>query len=473
MTDDIQPAALSALLSAHVEPGIQCDAALRSAVGNGQETWFLDTHTAAGHSRKFVLRRSAVAGVLDDTDRAHEFATLAILQDHGLPTPRVYWLETEPSSLGRPFFVMDRLSGSPPAPRTDHEAAAIARDLGRRLAQLHLSGVPADDDTDAGAFTDREINRWRTRYAERRPAPVPIIGALLGWLAANRPDDSLDPVLLWGDAGPHNVLVEDGHVSALLDWELSHTGHPIEDLGAAVWACLGRYPQDSVIAGYEEESGTTVDRDVLAYYAVLGCVSRSVMQLAGVSAFTTGETNALNLGGLGLALPIANLVRAAEYARWPQGSGSSPAPESGEDELRLRPDVTETLSGVARFLSEDLLPATEAAYLRRGIKTAVALLDVSARRSREDGPRAQRLQVAVDDLFDRLAAAGVHPVDGRRDAAALEAAAIHVETDERFEQIRPEVRGVLVDGVRERASTLEAVVRLYGADVQPAPSFAR
>jgi hypothetical protein len=216
-----------------------------------------------------------------------------------------------------------------------------------------------------------------------------------------------------------------------------------------------------------------VDRDLVAYFAVLGCVSRSVMQLAGVSAFVHGETSALNLAGLGLALPVANLLRAAQYAGWPSVPGPAPAPEPGDDELRLRPDVAETLGGIARFLHDDVLPATDSAYLRRGLKTAVALLGVSVRRGREDPVRSDELRAHLDAVFDRLASAGVAEPGEAHDAAALERIAARVESDPACAGVRPDVRRALVTDLRTRAASLEAVVHLYGADVRPGEPFRR
>lgn len=472
-TDHLEPGIVTNLLAEHLDPGLRCETVVRGAVGNGQETWLIDAIDSAGSTRQYVLRRSAIAGVLDDTDRAHEFATLRALEGRGLPTPRAHWLETEPSSLQRPFFVMDRLPGRPPAPKSADEAAAIARDLGRRIAQLHVAALPAPEGEDVRTTTLREITRWKDRYLSRRVAPVPMISALLAWLEANLPPDGVAPLLLWGDAGPHNILVEDGQISALLDWELSHTGHPIEDLGAAVWACLGRYPQDDVIAGYEEVIDQPVDRDLLAYFAVLGCVSRSIMQLAGVDSFVRGETNALNLAGLGLTLPTANLRRAAVYAGWPEVSDEAMPPEPDEDAMRLRPDVTETLEGIARFLADDVLPDTGPAHLQRGLKTAVGLLRAAAQRDREEPFRRGELRARADALFDRLEAAGVVSAGGPRDVDALEAAAVLVESDARHLESRGDVRRTLLADLVVRASSVAGLTRLYGRDVQPGPSFRR
>jgi aminoglycoside phosphotransferase (APT) family kinase protein len=471
-SDRIEPAVVTALLAAHFDPSMRCEKVHRAAVGNGQETWLVDAVDGTGTTRQFVLRRSAIAGVLDDTDREHEFATLRAVEGYGLPTPRAHWLETEPSSLQRPFFVMDRLPGRPPAPKSTAEAASIARDLGRRVAQLHAAAIVVPGD-DAQTTTLREITRWKNRYLSRRVTAVPMIGALLAWLQTNLPTANVQPLLLWGDAGPHNILVEDGQISALLDWELSHVGHPIEDLGAAVWACLGRYPEDEVIAGYEEITGQRVDRDLLAYFAVLGCVSRTIMQLAGVDSFVRGESNALNLAGLGLTLPAANLRRAAVYAGWPEVNDHSMVVQSDEDEMRMRPDLTETLEGVARFLTQDVLPETGSAHLRRGLKTAVGLLQATAQRGREEPARRAELKARMDALFGRLEAAGVVDRGSPRDIDALETAAARVESEPTYVDSRADVRQTLLADLVVRASSLEGVTRLYGPDVLPGPRFSR
>ena len=472
----IDEATVTALLAAHLDPSLRCERVRRAAVGNGQETWLIDAVDAGGGAHPLVLRRSAPAGVLDDTDREHEFATLLALTGRGLPTPGVYWLEKSPEVLDRPFFVMDRLPGTPPAPRAADDAAAIAGDLGRKLARLHGLSLGSSDlavgvDGDVRTFTLREVDRWKQRYLQRRVSVVPVIGALLAWLEANAPAPANTPCLLWGDAGPHNVLVEGTTISAMLDWELSHIGDPMEDLGAAVWACLGRYPQDEVIAGYAEESGTPVDLDRVAYFAVLGCVSRSVMQLAGIDSFVHGQTNALNLAGLGLTLPIANLRRAAAYAGWPDAEVTIVPRREPADELRLRPDVSETLDGIARFLAEDVLPATEAAHLKRGLKTAVGLLRASGQRSREEPEERPVLDARLRAAMDKLSAAGLDLAGG--DAAALEAAAVRVELDPEFAAYRDDLRQDLLTDLVTRSAAVSELFALYGRDVTAGPPFAR
>ena len=118
---------------------------------------------------------------------------------------------------------------------------------------------------------------------------MPLLGALFGWLKAHVPEE-VAPALLWGDAGPHNLLVHEGRISALLDWELAHRGHPLEDLGAAQWACFGVLDPDEILAGYESVAGA-VDRDALRWFRCLANVTRSVMLLASNRAWVEGTVH--------------------------------------------------------------------------------------------------------------------------------------------------------------------------------------
>ena len=167
------------------------------------------------------------------------------------------------------------------------------------------------------------------RYEAVRPPGVPMLGALLAWLEGSAPREPAPAVLLWGDPGPHNVLVEGARVSALLDWELSHVGHPLDDLGAAVWACAGALDPELVVRGYEEAGGGPVDRGALAWFECLACVSRSVMLLAGNRAYAEGRTARPAIAGLGLELLASNLDRAARAAGWPQAPPAEAPPAAG------------------------------------------------------------------------------------------------------------------------------------------------
>ncbi|NIR34508.1 MAG: phosphotransferase, partial [Actinobacteria bacterium] len=107
------------------------------------------------------------------------------------------------------------------------------------------------------------------------------MGALFAWLESRVPEADRPVAVLWGDAGPHNALHVDGVVTGLLDWELSHLGDPLEDLGGAVWAVEAVADPELTIAAYEAESGRAVDRTALEWFTVFASVTRGVMLVNG------------------------------------------------------------------------------------------------------------------------------------------------------------------------------------------------
>jgi aminoglycoside phosphotransferase (APT) family kinase protein len=108
--DALTPEGLTPLLRERLGPEARCRSVVRGPLGNGQETWFVEVE-GAGPPGGLVLRRSAEGGTLPWTDRAAEFAVLRAVGPHGLPVPAALWLEDEPSSLGRAYFVMERAQG--------------------------------------------------------------------------------------------------------------------------------------------------------------------------------------------------------------------------------------------------------------------------------------------------------------------------------------------------------------------------
>ncbi|GAB2757711.1 phosphotransferase [Streptomyces bullii] len=52
------------------------------------------------------------------------------------------------------------------------------------------------------------------------------------------------PVLVHGDFGPHNVLLDPVtlQVAAVVDWEFAHLGEPVEDLAWCEWVVRTHHP---------------------------------------------------------------------------------------------------------------------------------------------------------------------------------------------------------------------------------------
>lgn len=444
----------TAVLRRHLDVDATCRQVDRGPIGNGQETWFLDVRTPDG-DRHLVLRRTAEAGPLEWTDRRQEAAAMAAAADQGLPVPRVHWaVGEEDSDLDAPYMVMDRAPGTPVSHAGGDERVALARDLATQLARLHAAAVPDPARRDAATATRDELQRWREHYERHRAAPLPLVDGLLACLETRLPDlGGTDAVLVWGDAGAHNALGADGRVTALLDWELAHAGHPLEDLGAAVWMeTEAGVPADVLVDAYAEASGRPVETAALDWFVALTCVTRSLMILVGAAAFVRGRTHATNLAGLGLYLPGRHLLRAAELLGWPAPSPAPDAPDAPPDDV-LRPRTDEIDDGVAAFLRDEVLPQVEDRRTRRGLKTSVALLQAAAVRARGEAAVTAQRTAATAALLDDLRA---HGLEG--DLATV---AVTVERDPAHDGLRPRMRRHLVDDLARQKALLTPLTALY------------
>jgi aminoglycoside phosphotransferase (APT) family kinase protein len=385
----------TAILRSHVDPGLEAMELTRGAVGNSQETWFVEAKARSGELRRLVVRRTAPAGVLAWTDREQEYAVLRALADHGLPVPAVLAVGVDE----RPFLVMERLPGAPPGRLTEGERRTLGRELGTLLARLHALdprelGVASDGS--AAEATLRQVRQYEGLYRSARPGPVPLLGALLAWAEQNVPREDRPQVVLWGDPGAHNLLVADGRITALLDWELTHVGDPMDDLGAAVWSCLRSFDPDDVVVGYEDVAGP-VDRGRLSYFVALACTTRSVMVVNGTAAWIDGLVTPPSNAALGLELLSLDLARGAHAAGW----GALPAGDGMPPDYPLRPDPAQTVRGVARWLLDDVAPAVGDRRLRQMAKRAAALLETTALRTpsapEKDADAAEREAVAAEE----------------------------------------------------------------------------
>lgn len=159
-----------------------------------------------------------------------------------VPIPEVVLEEPDPSWLGTPFFVMERVDGRVPPdvmPYTFEswvlDATEAQRDQLRRSSVALLADLHAiDGATERFAYLDVDrpgATAMRRQLADqaayyewaREGLRVPIIERTFAWLTEHHPDDEGEAVLCWGDSRIGNVLYQpDGFEPvAVLDWEMA------------------------------------------------------------------------------------------------------------------------------------------------------------------------------------------------------------------------------------------------------------
>jgi aminoglycoside phosphotransferase (APT) family kinase protein len=154
-----------------------------------------------------------------------------------------------------------------------HEAMEVARQFIGELAKLHnldpasleLEGFGP---IEAPAVTiQRRIAEMEAEHTAAGSAD-PFIVYGLEWLKRNVPDYAGPVVVVHGDAGPGNLLFENGRVNTVLDWELAHYGDPMEDFAwMSIRAIIQAWvPFPDILSEYERVSGIPVDLARIRFY---------------------------------------------------------------------------------------------------------------------------------------------------------------------------------------------------------------
>lgn len=293
-----------------------------------QENWAVDLTIEAGADRKtlqVVVRTDSPSGVQVSHPRAHEFALIKAAFDAGVTVPEPLWVCEDAGVIGKPFFAMSRVHGVTAGHKIVKDGTlgggprALARRLGMELARIH-SIRPPRRDLDflpdlAGVPALVLVETYR-KYLDHDPLPRPALEFGLRWLEINAPPRG-DIVLNHNDYRTGNYMVDAAGVSAILDWEFAGWGDPLVDIG---WFCAkcwrfgaddreagGIGDKEDFFAGYEAESGTTIDRTLVPYWEVMGTMRWAVIAIQQAERHTSGREQSLELALTGHIVPELEL----------------------------------------------------------------------------------------------------------------------------------------------------------------------
>lgn len=282
------------IAAAEGQPVTVADLAPISSVGNARDPWGFTARWADGREARCVMLVKAEAGQLE-TELGPEFHTLARLEGSGVPAPPALWLDEAGQAFGRAFFVTGWVPGTAETRslrQPEHHEAnrVVAHELAAAAARLHRVDVgpfihlPAA--TPATAAAD-QLALWRAQFERHRLEPHPGLVYCFEWLAARAPVAERVSVV-HGDLRFGNLLAHEGHLTALLDWEMVHLGDPIEDLGwvyREVWTPAAACPFEEFLAAYAEAGGVPYTAEHLRWWRIFGEVKHSVISLTATRSF--------------------------------------------------------------------------------------------------------------------------------------------------------------------------------------------
>jgi aminoglycoside phosphotransferase (APT) family kinase protein len=237
-----------------------------------------------------------------------EFPLLDLLWCAGLAVPQPIAVETQPTSLGRSFIIVNRLEGTAGdffsgLGNSAEVGAPFMLALARELAKLHrlpmemvADVVPRKDAPGIGGLR-QQIEGLRTRLSKLAARPNPLVELAFDWLLRNVALGCGASGLVHGDIRMHNLLADKGCLSGIIDWEVAHVGHPAEDLGyckAMVEQCL---EWEQFVRAYLDHGGPGAGADpgAVAFFGLLNpAVRNTVFTSVPAGEFISGRNLSMN-----------------------------------------------------------------------------------------------------------------------------------------------------------------------------------
>jgi aminoglycoside phosphotransferase (APT) family kinase protein len=404
----------------------------RLSAGASRETWAVD---AGG--RGLILRRDPPESP-DFAGMAREAECFRACARAGVPVPALLAYGDGTDGIGSPYLLMERVEGETLPRRLlggDRWAAVrpkLVHQFGAVLGRIH-----ALDPAELPLLEEREdvltlLREMHASFGEERPAMELIFRRL----DQSRPEP-VRATVVHGDFRNGNLLIDDGGVRAVLDWELAHIGDPREDLG---WLCarawrFGAAPEvggfgslDELLASYAQETGILFDPEAVRWWEAYACAQWAVFCRLQADRHLGGTEQSVEMALLGRRIAEAEhdalLVLGLADAEVVADPVLEPAPAENPA-LYDRPTADELLDAVTGYLREELTTDDpRSAYLAKVAANALTIV----RRELRLGPAQRQAHRA------RLGAIGC--ADDAELAARIRTGAVSDNAPEVVEAVR-------------------------------------
>jgi aminoglycoside phosphotransferase (APT) family kinase protein len=287
----------------------------RLSGGASQETWSFKTH-CEGRIEHLILRRAPGGETGNSSGTAIgldvEAKLIQLAANANVAVPNVRYVATAEDGIGS-GFIMDFVSGEALGAKIvrsdvfDKVRPQLAYQCGQALAGIHsvpMSSLP----TIRYSPASQEIEHYQEIY-KAHGHPHPVFDLAFKWLKDHTPTDDR-VTLVHGDFRNGNIMFDPKEgLSAVLDWELSHIGDPMEDMG---WICVNSWrfggidkpvggfgSREEMFAGYEAAGGPRVDPERVKFWEVLGTLKWGIMCTTMYEAFKSGVDRSVERAAIG------------------------------------------------------------------------------------------------------------------------------------------------------------------------------
>lgn len=267
-----------------------------AAFSLGKQITFIDLAMPDGSDSHLVMRQEKAVKIWESGDCTavkDEFEVIRVGCALGLPIPEPLLLDTS-GALGPDFMLMPKLEGAQLGEvfqSFEPLSESIIMQIAEIMAKLHGAGLDPFADflrkTGRAELLDMTVREamyariceWERTCSTSPDFPNPAKLWLFDWLKRNIPENNDKPVIVHGDFGIHNLLAQDGRITACLDWEWSHVGNPVEDI-AYLRPHIDQYSSwDRFVQHYAAHGGPALrlGEDIVRFNACLSNVIFSAL----------------------------------------------------------------------------------------------------------------------------------------------------------------------------------------------------
>jgi aminoglycoside phosphotransferase (APT) family kinase protein len=296
-------------------------------------------------------------------------ALLAAAAGAGVPVAAVVAHGGEDTVLGPSWIVLEGLPGTSDPRRIlageqVPDGEALIDSIAAALAAVHR--IPLDAGL-APAQPDPIADLRAT--CDRLGEPHPVFELAFRALGSEPPAGSR--ALVHSDFRMGNLMVDAGGVSGVLDWELTHVGDPVEDLG---WLCVpawrferqdrpaaGLGTREELLTAYERHSGVAVDPEQLRWWELAGTLRWGVICVMQAFTHLSGGTRSIEHAVIGRrACEVEwDLLEMLDRDGALEEPATRPQAPTTAAPLHDRPTAIELLDAARATLAEDVLPLLE------------------------------------------------------------------------------------------------------------------
>ena len=270
-------------------PAIDAQSVVELPGGFAKKTYRMKVVNGPTGWDQLIIRQDAIGGPTP-LSCIGEVEVLKLAKQHGIPLGEVCCVEPS-DCLDAPFLLVKRVAGVSNLEAwgtRGPDGMLPGEHLAAHVAALHRIPLSELAHWDASQTPQQVIWNYIDRFEERWQRDRPIIDPLLqfgfDWLKRHVPQDIARLSIVHADISDRNILVDNGTLTAIIDWELWHVGDPMYDLAYIKPFIERSMPWQRFVDIYEA-NGCKVSMANDDYWYIFSEVRNSAMLASGLRTF--------------------------------------------------------------------------------------------------------------------------------------------------------------------------------------------